>query len=290
MAKAFFEFDLSGPKSPLINNTPTPRAHENARLSSTANDATRKSNSRFLSLPTEIRLQIYEILLISRFDRTQNPSWAVGDTNQKSIMLHMIQARQYRTMEPSLLQTCKQVHREANPTLYSKNVFSIAKPAEIYRLVSQIGIENFSLIRLIQIWVPRGAKSSEWVQMLHLLAEKGTGLRCIEIAFDHDLESSFQPGLGDNQEIVRALGEIQGLDELVIKGYYAESWPAYLEKRMGAPVKAFCGHSSREKAKLKVDDRSDEELEHERFVHELNKTEVEVFREYQQRIKAVTLL
>lgn len=113
--------------------------------------------------------------------------------------------------------------------------------------------------------------------MLYILAEKGTGLHWIEIAFDHDRESSFQRGLGDNQDFVRALGEIQGLDELVIKGYYAESWPAYLEKRMGAPVEAFCGHSSREKTKLKVDDPSDEELEHERFILEAEKDRIREF-------------
>lgn len=33
-------------------------------------------------------------------------------------------------------------------------------------------------------------------------------------------------GLGDNLDFVRLLGNIQGLEKLVIEGYYAKNWPA----------------------------------------------------------------
>lgn len=38
-------------------------------------------------------------------------------------------------------------------------------------------------------------------------------------------------GFGNNVYFVRALGKIQGLEELVIEGYYAKYWPAYLEEQ-----------------------------------------------------------
>lgn len=44
--------------------------------------------------------------------------------------------------------------------------------------------------------------------------------------------------MGDNVEYVRALGGIQNLHEVVIKGFYARAWPGYLERMMGVAVKA----------------------------------------------------
>ncbi len=50
-------------------------------------------------------------------------------------------------------------------------------------------------------------------------------------------------GLGDNLHVVRALSNIQGLGMLEISGYYAKHWPAYLEEKMGVPVRAKDGHN-----------------------------------------------
>jgi hypothetical protein len=47
-------------------------------------------------------------------------------------------------------------------------------------------------------------------------------------------------GLGDNLDFVHALGKIRGLEKLVISGYYAKNWAAYLEERMGVQVRAIC--------------------------------------------------
>jgi hypothetical protein len=286
IAKAFFELDLSNPGPPTTSKTPD--LHDDARANaprpSTTNDPKEGRNNRFLTLPAEIRLQIYEKLLISRFDRTQNPSWAVGDTSQKLILLHMIRAPQYRTMEPGVLQACKQIHQEANSILYSKNIFYITEPAQMFRLVVQTGLGNFLLIKTLHIWVPCMAEPSEWVQLLHILAENASGLRYIEIGFGTDLERMYERGLGDNPDFVRALGKIRGLDELVIKGYYAEHWPKYLEKRMGVRVRALCGHY-REEREPQVENLNDEELEDERYVREQNERELQAFRRYQQGIE-----
>jgi hypothetical protein len=79
---------------------------------------------------------------VSRFDREQNPSWAVGDTYQKKVILDMIRASQYRTTEPGILQTRKQIYHEAEVILYSRNVFDISEPEPMFRFIAQIGPAN----------------------------------------------------------------------------------------------------------------------------------------------------
>jgi hypothetical protein len=87
--------------------------------------------------------------------------------------------------------------------------------------------------------------------------------------------------LGDNLDFVHMLGNIQGLETLVIKGYYAKNWPAYLEQRMDVQVQAICGYC-REEHKLREEDLNDEELEDTKFICELNEKELQTFRKYQQ--------
>lgn len=243
IAKAFFELDLSGNGPSIARKKPKP--HDRNPLVAPPPPATNEvkgiNKVTFLILPVEIRLRIYDERLVSRFDRTQNPSWAVGNTDQKQVSLHMIQAPQYRTMIPDILQTCKQIYQEANSILYSQNLFAISEPEQMLRLIMRIGLVNFKLIKTLHIWVPWMAELSPWLQFLDILAEEAIGLRCIEHAWGADLDAMWRGGLGDNLDFVRALGKIQTLEKLVIKGYYAKNWPAYLDENMGAQVQAICG-------------------------------------------------
>src|SRR5467141_2623888 len=65
----------------------TPKHNHPVASQPRTNEAERSSKVTFFSLPTEIRLQIYNLLLVSRFDPTRDPSLAVGrgETNQKKI-------------------------------------------------------------------------------------------------------------------------------------------------------------------------------------------------------------
>jgi len=178
IAKAFFDLDLSGSGSSIASKTPKPRDRNRAVASQppATNEAKGSNKATFLGLPAEIRLRIYDQLLISRFDRRRNPSWALGNTDQKLVLLHMIRAPQYRTMEPGILQTCKQIYREANSILYSQNVFAISEPEQMFRLILEIGLVNLKLIKTLHIWVPYMATLSPWLQLLHILAEEASGL------------------------------------------------------------------------------------------------------------------
>jgi len=282
IAKAFFDLDISDSEPSTASKKPKSR-DLNHRIASKPPLDKAKGNNKvtILTLPAEIRLRIYNLLVVSRFDRAENPSWAEGDTDQKLILLHMGQFRQYRTMEPGILQTCKQIYHKANSILYSQNVFAISEPKEMFRLIEQIGLVNLKLIKTLRIWVPWMAKLSPWLQLLYILADEASGLRCIELGWGVNSDIPGARGLGDNLDFVRALGKIRGLEKLAIKGYYAKRWPAYLEERMGVRVQAIPGHY-REDLELKDGDLNNEELKFEKVMLEMNKKELQMFKEYQQ--------
>jgi hypothetical protein len=285
IAKAFFDLDISDSEPPTVRKIPKPRRSQIA--SKPPLDTAQRNNTvGFLDLPLEIRLRIYDLLVVSRFDRATNPSWAVEKTCQKKVLLHM-NFRQERTMDPRILQTCKQIYNEANPILYAQNVFAISEPEQMFRLIVQIGLVNLKLVRTLDIWVPWMAKLSSWVQLLCTLAEAASGLRYIKLGWGAESEFPWrfrrgarERGLGDDLDFVRALGKIQGLEKLVISGYYAKHWPAYLE-RTGMRVRAIHGHCL-EESELKEEDMDDEELENETFIREINERELQSFMKYQQ--------
>jgi len=166
----------------------------------------------------------------------------IGDTDNG------IEDPRNRTMDPAILQTCKKIYHEANPILYSRNIFAIVQTEGILRFTKQIGLVNFKLIKELEISVPPYAQLSPWLGLLYLLAEEASGLRRIKIFWYSNCDAADSPrywergawdwvrGLGDNILFVHALGKIQGLEELVLGGFYAKNWPAYLEERMGVRV------------------------------------------------------
>jgi hypothetical protein len=79
---------------------------------------------------------------------------------------------------------------------------------------------------------------------------------------------------------IQPIGSRLWLEKLVIEGYYAKNWPAYLEERMGVQVRAICGHCRQER-ELKEGDLNDEELSVEKLILETNEG-LQTFREYQQ--------
>ena len=87
-------------------------------------------------------------------------------------------------------------------------------------------------------------------------------------------------GLGDNLHFVRALGKIRGLEKLVIEGFYAKHWPAYLEETIGVQVQAISGRFLPEPI-LREGDLAREELIYVMYIHDMNE-ELQIFRKYQQ--------
>ncbi|TVY33768.1 hypothetical protein LOCC1_G008579 [Lachnellula occidentalis] len=288
IAEAIFNFDPS-----TASKIPEPRDRNRLIASKPPVDTTKGDNKvTLLTLPVEIRHRIYDLLLVSRFDREENPSSAVGNTDQKKILVHMVTARfrVYRTMEPAIVQTCKKIYHEANPILYSQNVFAISQPGQMFRLIEHIGLVNLKLIKTLDLWVPWMAEPSPWVQLLNVLAEEASGLRCIKLGWGSFSASGSGPPkegcLGDNLDFVRALGKIQGLDTLVISGFCAKNWPAYLEERMGVRVQTVCSYCHKshdfERGDLNDEEFKSEKRRLEKLNREMNEDELQQFIDYQK--------
>ncbi|KAK3940982.1 hypothetical protein QBC46DRAFT_432756 [Diplogelasinospora grovesii] len=282
IAKAFFGLDLSDTKSLLVDsNRPTPsRRDPQATIRSPTTNETNPKPA-LLALPAEIRLQIYDLLLVSRFNREQNPSWAVGNTCQKMVILHMIQAPQYRTMEPAILRTCRQIYREAISVLYSGNVFNLSEPEQMFRFMAQIGPINIKLVRSLDVWIPWMADVLPWLTLLNALSKEAAGLKYIELGWGADCEFPWmlergakERGWGDNVLFIRALAKIQGLEKIHIKGYYAKHWPSYLMAKTSAQVQAECGQYH--------EPGPDDDPKTIQWIQELNESNLRSFREYQK--------
>ncbi|KAF4976816.1 hypothetical protein FZEAL_6557 [Fusarium zealandicum] len=177
----------------------------------------------FLDLPPEIRLQIYDLVLVSRFDRIKD------------------------TQRVGILQTCKQIHLEANPILYSVNVFHLGQPIAMLSFMKAVGFRNIVLVKSLSISVLGSAEISLWLALLGFLARTAVGLRFLELSWKFDLlpawgdpsveeQGIIGRGLGDNVDFVRALARIRGLEKLSISGHYEKHWPSYLARELGIPV------------------------------------------------------
>ncbi|KAK3292621.1 uncharacterized protein B0H64DRAFT_407181 [Chaetomium fimeti] len=270
IAKAFFGLDITDdkPSSTVGNQRPKKGSKTKAPI-------TTKQESRLLNLPVEIRLQIYDLLLVSWFNRWDNPSWSVGNTHQKLILLDSIKDRQYRTMDPAVLQACKQVYSEAVPILYSRNVFRFNDPHLMFRLMVQIGDTNTKLIRSLDIYVPPDADRDSWLNLLHVLPTATTALKTVVMSWwgEGDDKLCERLSLGKDVAFAQALAGLStlGLEKLKIEGYYAQSWPAYFRDKFGARVV----EAEEGRPRPPRDDDDD-------WMRELNKRSLEDFRKYQE--------
>jgi hypothetical protein len=290
IAKSFFNLDISDEGSSIASGTPKPRIRYPVTPQPRTphiNVSERGDRATFLTLPVELRLQIYDYLLVSRFDRTKCPSWAVANTYQKPVWFYTDLDPQTRTMEPSILRTCKQIHHEGNSILYSQNVFAIDEPEQLFQLVARTGLANFGLVRRLDIGVPCMSELPPWLELLSMLAENASGLRCVELTLGAmfgweclSFRGTRDRGFGDSLEFVRALGKIDRIETLVIEGYYAKNWPAYLEERMGARVLATGGCCCKE-LELREGELNDEELKNAKYIRKRNEYELKAFEKYQ---------
>lgn len=146
-----------------------------------------------------------------------------------------------------MLRTCRQIHREANAMLYSTTNFCAIDAEAMTRFVEQIGPTNLACIESMTLFVTCMAKAGPWIQLLQALADGATGLLTLTIEWDAKMNKkidvvwpprpgSMGRGLGDKVNFVRALAQIQGLQLLTIKGYYAKHWPEYLKRMMDVGV------------------------------------------------------
>ncbi|GLA95487.1 hypothetical protein AtubIFM57143_002499 [Aspergillus tubingensis] len=218
----------------------------------------------FLTLPPELRLLIYTHLLTNQHHHRRTLSAANNIANNRPQLSTQNQIHLYthhhnnknktNNLHPSILLTCKQIHAEALPILYTHNTFSTTHPTQLHHHLTSIGPLNTSLLRSLHIFVPWSNSSStiwSWIVLLHNLSEHATGLRYLEIGWDTNIPwlTHMEPGdeargLGDNILFVHALARLRQLRRLRIYGFFGVEWPGYLKRELGAGgtvVEVECG-------------------------------------------------
>ncbi|BCS22479.1 uncharacterized protein APUU_30704A [Aspergillus puulaauensis] len=195
--------------------------------------------SPFLSLPPEMRLQIYDLLLVCR-TRNGSPSYeSIAKDYQQPLFLNPILPRLgCQSMFPAILQTCKQIYYEAISILYGSNVFDLGKPAHI----NKISRSKLKFLRHLVICPCQLSVATPWVGLLDTLIDEAKDLRNLKVVFDaryFDTEPHVR-GLGADVPFVRELArikQVETLERLAIAGFYAKHWPSYLQQEMGTGVK-----------------------------------------------------
>ncbi|PWY84044.1 hypothetical protein BO83DRAFT_413554 [Aspergillus eucalypticola CBS 122712] len=217
----------------------------------------------FLTLPPEIRLLIYTHLLTNHHNpHHRRTLFAANNRPQLSTLnpIHLYthhhnhHHNKTNNLHPSILLTCKQIHAEALPILYTQNTFSTTHPTQLHHHITSIGPLNTSLLRSLHIFVPWSNSSStiwSWIVLLHNLSEHATGLRYLEIGWDTNIPwlTHMEPGdeargLGDNILFVHALARLRQLRRLRIYGFFGVEWPGYLRRELGGGgtvVEVECG-------------------------------------------------
>ena len=204
---------------------------------------------RFLDIPAEIRLRVYDILLVSRWERMSGPSseldWIDGNRYHIRPISYMSSLMPYWVIDPSILRTCRRVYREAISVLYSRNVFNLATPWQAFRFMQQIGPANTALLTSLNISVAKSAELSSWLALLGMLSVRATRLLSLEVEFHGSCSGDAgrggtRTGLGDNVDFVHVLASLQRLQRISIVGYYGKHWPSYLREKTCAYVQAGC--------------------------------------------------
>jgi hypothetical protein len=151
-----------------------------------------------------------------------NFAWADGTTNLKCVKLEFLLTprKMFKAIHANILLTCRKTYNEAVTILYSHNVFHAITPEDLSRFFDQISTTNVKCIRFLDLWVGKATGITPWLGLLHDLAADASGLRFLKVELSTDFKS-MEGGLGYSLDFVRALGNIQGLEQKVIKGFYA---------------------------------------------------------------------
>jgi hypothetical protein len=118
--------------------------------------ATAPSSFEFLRIPTEIRLQIYKWLLVSKvrikITKTEFPKAKTGycgDPQAPQFRFHHDMSN--NDIFPQILITCREANAEALPVLYGNNTWHFVVNKWFQHFLHHIGPRNASLIRYCRL-------------------------------------------------------------------------------------------------------------------------------------------
>lgn len=181
-------------------------------------------SSSFLSLPREIRDQIYA----EAFPNMQEVIMPLG-------RMKALQPPSQVPLRPQvnlcLLRTNRQVCNEASPMLYSRSCFYVSNPNRTFEWLAKLGDDNIKRLRSLRLvfceffdgYSSRKGQKAAWYQLIHFVASKATGLRRLVL-------SLHVSSAGKDRPLLEALGAIQTVQTITLSGYYQKKWISYLTK------------------------------------------------------------
>lgn len=202
----------------------------------------------FLSLPWELRTQIYDYVLLIPDSKTWISGSPLSPTSPTSPAFTFASPPLYSDapMPPSppefsngpatLLSVCSIINREASQVLYRRNRFKVKVAQALLEWLVAIGPQNTQHLKTLHI-IASSRSYDSWPKVLRTLGDRAHGLRNIFISWRHYEQ--------DGQDCIRdALAEIRGLEKLIIDTSVLENCSikmvkrsqAYLEEAMGIPV------------------------------------------------------
>ncbi|KAG6991000.1 hypothetical protein G7Y79_00059g091850 [Physcia stellaris] len=227
----------------------------------------------FLSLPLEIRLQVYDLALVKRLEdgTVHNPITIVKRRENSTVDDHIVVVcddEQGFPPSPALLRSNRQIHAEAASTLYGSNTFKFSDPTTLNHWLTQIGTTNSLSVRQLQLSLTlyislernphpysmsnaqmhrllnpldperltleiQGA-SQDWFSLFRRFASEATGLRTLGVGFHLTFQVS---GSGtDPGLLVQEIGRLEGLERIEMEGKVARKWVEGLRRVSGARV------------------------------------------------------
>jgi hypothetical protein len=199
-------------------------------------EATSEEKPTFLTLPVEIRLLIYEELLIRKGDLPPAITSRKPATMRLGVMTVYADYPTYQRLSAAILRTCKKIHREGRPVLYGQNVFVSYTATAMRYFVNQIGLRNVAFIKFVSFGVVKNVVP--WGTVTLTLVRAGAKLRIahiIYIMWYRPLKTEEDKGPGISVRFARALRRVQ-MDYLVISGVYGKHWPAFFRNKLGDRV------------------------------------------------------
>lgn len=201
----------------------------------------------FLSLPLELRTQIYEYVLLLPDSKTwigypapttspTSPTFSFAIPPPDLDNPIPINPPKSSTGPAALLRACSIINQEASQVLYSRNCFKVKAAQTLLEWLKAIGPQNTQHLDTLHI-IAGARYSKSWPKALCTLRDLEPGLRNMFISWRHYEQ--------DREDCIRdSLAEIRGLKKLTIDTSVLENCSlkmvkrsqTYLEEAMGMSV------------------------------------------------------
>jgi len=127
-----------------------------------------------LTIPVELRLQIYDYILADRPKRVAMPIAYSKARHLKHARSRLKRLSKEAVKGAAIFRTSKGIHLEANSTLYSSNVFHASEAAYMLLFAEQIGL-TLVHIKSISLFVPCRTKVELWLQLFQKARHRSDG-------------------------------------------------------------------------------------------------------------------